>query len=210
MIDVLKDCVIIKSNTLERFMEMLVFETLIKLDLKRHQHSIPIRSFEKMFIRKIILDMESFLRNGDIPKKNGRMEEDQLRKMRNQLQSLNPRLRKVIIKNEHSRLKESKSLEQLVEQKLQEKKKKKLESPTGDEMLESKYNLQLEPEKGSNEFNNLKLIPENKRMFVRKDRSVVAEVQESENKQNFLEVICEEKQRAEVKGKRHRKTITSR
>ena len=210
MIDVLKECVIIKSNTLERFMEMLVFETLIKLDLKRHQHSIPIRSFEKMFIRKIILDMESFLRNGDIPKKNGRMEEDQLRKMRNQLQSLNPRLRKVIIKNEHSRLKESKSLEQLVEQKLQEKKKKKLESPTGDEMLESKYNLQLEPEKGSNEFNNLKLIPENKRMFVRKDRSVVAEVQESENKQNFLEVICEEKQRAEVKGKRHRKTITSR
>lgn len=210
MIDVLKDCVIIKSNTLERFMEMLVFETLIKLDLKRHQHSIPIRSFEKMFIRKIILDMESFLRNGDIPKKNGRMEEDQLRKMRNQLQSLNPRLRKVIIKNEHSRLKESKSLEQLVEQKLQEKKKKKLENPTVDEMLESKYNLQLEPEKGSNEFNNLKLIAENKRMFVRKDRSVVAEVQESENKQNFLEVICEEKQRAEVKGKRHRKTITGR
>lgn len=206
----LKDCVIIKSNTLERFMEMLVFETLIKLDLKRHQHSIPIRSFEKMFIRKIILDMESFLRNGDIPKKNGRMEEDQLRKMRNQLQSLNPRLRKVIIKNEHSRLKESKSLEQLVEQKLQEKKKKKLENPTVDEMLESKYNLQLEPEKGSNEFNNLKLIAENKRMFVRKDRSVVAEVQESENKQNFLEVICEEKQRAEVKGKRHRKTITGR
>ena len=206
----LKDCVIIKSNTLERFMEMLVFETLIKLDLKRHQHSIPIRSFEKMFIRKIILDMESFLRNGDIPKKNGRMEEDQLRKMRNQLQSLNPRLRKVIIKNEHSRLKESKSLEQLVEQKLQEKKKKKLENPTVDEMLESKYNLQLEPEKGSNEFNNLKLIAENKRMFVRKDRSVVAEVQESENKQNFLEVICEEEQRAEVKGKRHRKTITGR
>ena len=169
-------------------MEIVVFETLIKMKFKKPEYALSIKNFEKKFIEKIILDIKNFLKTNKIVHKNvNDVKLFDKGDQKSESNSLNPKIKKIILENEKNRLKTKNSLKLLIEKKINEKELKKKENPTVNQMLESKYNLNLKTELKTNELENLKLLPENKVIFLKKNRAETSQ-EEEEQKQSFLKI----------------------
>lgn len=149
-------------------MEIVIFETLIQMKLEKEHVELPIREYEKVFLLKITDDMESFLSKKKIESGREKSTDRARAADPREYQGLNPRMRKIIRKKEQRQLQKQNSLRLLIKKKLEEKEQKKKENPTVKQMLESKYSIGGDKVQRANELQNLKLVSEKKRLFMRK------------------------------------------
>lgn len=144
-------------------MEMIVFETLIKLTNLNHLNNKPIKQFEKHVVNSFMKEIIEFLSNHKLninrnPKKQCN-EPLIISSLPNYVKK-NQKLKSLIKFHEEKKLEKKDSLRLLIQQKIKDKHKKDQENPTITSQLEARYGFKMNFEKKKNEKSFIQYIPE--------------------------------------------------
>ena len=180
-----KNEIFIKSKTLERFMEIVSFETLIKFNDVKHLHKKSIKDFEEYVINDLKKEIENFLTNSKIKiktEKNEYKDEDLIEKQIPKSIQKNLKLKNTIKHFETKKLEKKNSLKILIKKIIDDKMQKEKENPSLSSKLANKYGFDMNFKKKSTVEQFVKLIPEIK---------VIEKLKEKNIDENYKEMLLD-------------------
>lgn len=162
--------VYLKSRVVERFIESLLFEGFLKLDLQGQKSELTIKQLENVFVRDFSSQIHEFLVKQPIQRRfranSGAFKEEIKKEMKK-----GTKLDQFVVEREQEvrKLSKKESLNRLIEQKLDAKRREREENPSMQQMLESKYGVSNRNEVLENHLKGIRLVPEQKILFRKSD-----------------------------------------